>query len=168
MSKIYPRTQEEWEEFRFPPRPTLPVKSDESDSEDEDGDGDGGSDGGWGDAAYEPSLPRVTTWMYIPEQRRFAHLNRNKQVLIDKLDESSKIVRLIAVFQAQNLDAEDFVDALERASGFHHGCSLDILLRAHADGRPLVWPALDNDFSAEEEYHQEDVDTHFRRALSGH
>lgn len=167
MSKTHPRTQEEWEEFRFPQRPTLSVPP-SSDEDDEEGDG-GGEDGGWGDAAYEPQPPRITTWVYVPEQRRFVHLTRHKQVLIDRLDEGTKVVRLVAVFQAQSLDPDGFLDALERAAALHHGCTLTELLRTHADGRLLLWPEVDLGFDAEDdEPPVEDEPTPRRPAPFGH
>lgn len=138
-----PRTEEEWSAFRFPIREPTGARFDEDDEgrgQGEEGEGEEGGDEGWGGMSMEPLPPKVASWFYDPDRRAVFHPTLRKQVPVDKLDESIKVIRIIAAIEARSeLDVEGFVDAMESAAQHHHGLDLLTLLRRHSDGSPLTW-----------------------------
>ena len=148
MTDVRPRTDAEWEQFRFPKafnRPgeapaspgtpaVLPVAELASSSEDdEETESTGGEEGtaGQGTGELEPQVPPLSVdWVFVPESSSLRSEGLKKQVALADLNTASKIIRLLAVFRLRtDLEPDSFSRALEAACQHRFNQSVEELIK---------------------------------------
>lgn len=146
-----PRTQQEWEVFRFPVRPVSlgiddidsrvidgSLTAPDDDVDDQDGeDGDGGREGG---SDSLDLVPPLDTWVYEPVHNMLVNRKLHKKIALERLDNRDRIVRILAAIEAQDgWDVGGFWQAMEAASLTCFDMSLLDMLNLHSDGAAIVW-----------------------------
>lgn len=142
MSISDPKTPEEWERFRFPPRvdraprqETGSVRERDEDEDEDEGEGDGN-----GEMRLEMDFPPGPRWEYDEETGFLMNHGLKKKIDLKDLDDAHKIVRTMTVFQLRpDLSFPSLRRALESASQHRFGVSVDDLLRHYAGGQQIPW-----------------------------
>jgi hypothetical protein len=136
MSHENPTNEEEWKLFRFP---TRVVREPEPPSEEEGGD-EGEGEGSGGGPSLTPDLPPPPAWEYCESTGFLKNVGLGKKIDLDHLNETSKVVRLLSVFELRpDLAFASLRRALEAASQARFQKSLEQVLKDYADGRSIPW-----------------------------
>lgn len=147
MSSPTSYDNQDWEAFRFPPRPPRIIEEEEVARGDEgDEDGDAGDEGG-------PELrPNLENWEYCAASHSIKSVSLNKQIRLSEIDQVQKIVRLLAVLDERtDYNIDSLMDALEVASQDCYGQDLGQVLADHRWGAKIEWkPLIYNELSADE------------------
>lgn len=149
MTSKTPQTAEEWAAFRFPPavdRSGDPVveadpslfEPPQEEVEDEE---EGGSEGGAGDALVPPPPPPLPIeWVFVPQNGTLRSEGLRKKIDLTDLDTSSKIIRLLSVFEVRpDLQAASLSQALSAACQHRFGMSVEQLIAAYPNGAVIPW-----------------------------
>lgn len=147
MSSPISYDNQDWETFRFPPRPPRIIEE-----EDDACDEDGGDEGESGDEGGPELRPHLENWEYCAESHSIKSISLNKQIRLSEIDQVQKIVRLLAVLDERtNYNIDSLMDALEAASQDCYGQDLGQVLADHRWGAKIEWkPLISNNLSADE------------------
>lgn len=120
----------------FPPRPVRPVVVTEEDSEGES------KKGGEEESSYSPPwfLPEPGSWSYNPMKGILFHKNQNKQIILNKLNTSQKVIRLLAALENDpELDVDSLIISLQEAAFDCFDKSLSEVINNFSDGKNIDW-----------------------------